>query len=337
MAGTARERLRAVRRRVRAAGERAAGAGGGDRRERDRRLLAELAQTRDAVTALAGQTERLTEVQRALHAGVQELREWLSNVQTAQDVLVEQVGGLSARVAGDFPLHGPGTAFALETFDAGLGGRVVGFRDRPAGDAGPAVYLGFEDSFRGSEQSVTDRQRAYLPLLSGRGPLLDIGCGRGEMLALMAEIGVEARGIDVDPAMIERCAGKGLERVEVADAVSGLGGLADGSLGAIVAMQVIEHLPYPELIALLRASTAKLRPGGRMIVETVNPHCAQALKHFWIDPTHQHPLYPETVVALCGLVGFAEAFVWYPGGTGDPDRDRGRRPDFAVVAQTRSS
>ncbi len=69
-------------------------------------------------------------------------------------------------------------------------------------------------------------------------------------------------------------------------------------------------------------------------METVNPHAPQALKHFWIDPTHQHPLFPEVVVGLCRLTGFAEAYIWYPHGSGDPDRDRLDQLDYAVVART---
>ncbi len=91
---------------------------------------------------------------------------------------------------------------------------------------------------------------------------------------------------------------------------------ADHSLGAVFAAQLIEHLPYSELLRFVRAARDKLVPGGLLVVETVNPHAAQALKNFWIDPTHRHPLFPETVIALCGLTGFAGAYVWHPQGIG---------------------
>jgi hypothetical protein len=66
----------------------------------------------------------------------------------------------------------------------------------------------------------------------------------------------------------------------------------------------------------------------------VNPHSAQAFKHFWIDPTHQHPLFPEAVIALCRLTGYTSAFIWHPQGSGDPSRDRLEQMDYAVVAET---
>jgi SAM-dependent methyltransferase len=97
-------------------------------------------------------------------------------------------------------------------------------------------------------------------------------------------------------------------------------------------MQVIEHLPEPVLMAFLQAARKALRPGGRLIVETVNPHSVVALKAFWLDPTHQHPLFPEVVLELCREAGFDRGFVMLPGGEGDIERDRYTMPAYAVVA-----
>jgi 2-polyprenyl-3-methyl-5-hydroxy-6-metoxy-1,4-benzoquinol methylase len=241
------------------------------------------------------------------------------------------LGDLHRLVPGDAPLHTE-DGFRLETFDAGLGGQVVGFRDGGL-DVGGGLYLGFEDFFRGREEAIRQRQHAYLPFLQGRGPVLDVGCGRGELLEMLRDDGTEAHGIDLDPAMVEHCRAKGLP-VEMGNAVTYLEGLPDGSLGAVFAAQVIEHLPYPELVRFLRAIVGKLVPGAIAILETVNPHAPQALKHFWIDPTHQHPLFPETMLALCRLTGFDTAYVWHPQGHGEPDRDRVEQLDYAVIAET---
>ena len=94
-------------------------------------------------------------------------------------------------------------------------GRTIGFR---AGRGWTATgHRGFEDLFRGSEQMIRDRQRVYLDLVAGREPVLDAGCGRGEFLDLLAERGIEARGVDLDAGMVERCREKGHENVEQAD------------------------------------------------------------------------------------------------------------------------
>ena len=163
--------------------------------------------------------------------------------------------------------------------------------------------------------------------------MLDVGCGRGELLELLGAHGIDAEGIDSDPAMVDHCRAKGLERVTVADGVAWLGKAAPGSLGAVFAAQVVEHLPYDALLELLRASRRALVPGGVLVTETVNPHSPQALKHFWIDPTHRHPLFPEVMLTLCRLTGFGRTFIWHPYGSGDPDRDRLEQMDYAIVAE----
>ena len=247
--------------------------------------------------------------------------------------LEERLARTAELVPQDGPLYSD-DGFRLERFDAGLGGTVVGFRERAEGTAAERLYLSFEDYFRGPEDEIRERQRAYLPLVARRGRVLDVGCGRGEFLELMRDAGIEAEGVDADPGMIEHCRGKGLDNVQVGDAVAYVEGLPEDSLGAIFAAQLIEHLPYVQLLRLLRAARDKLAPSRPLVLETVNPHAPQGLKNFWIDPTHRHPLFPETVVALCGLTGFAGAFIWYPHGSGDPDRDRIQQLDYAVVAET---
>jgi SAM-dependent methyltransferase len=295
------------------------------------------------ISEIVAAIEQIREQQSRHNALLTELRDWLGQTSARGDevagrleaTITDQasaVRDLHRLIPDNVPLYADG--LELETFDAGLGGTVVGFREG-GDDVDAAVYVGFEDFFRGREDAIRERQRAYLPLLQGRGPVLDVGCGRGECLEMLRDAGVEAMGVDLDPAMIEHCQAKGLQRVEVGDAVRYLEGLADGSLGAVFAAQLIEHLPYPELLLLLRNVSAKLAPGGVAILETVNPHAPQALKHFWIDPTHEHPLFPETVLALCRLTGFSRAYVWHPQGTGDPGRDRAEQLDYAIVA-TRS-
>lgn len=263
----------------------------------------------------------------------QEFRQALESLAQRSGELERRVARTAELVPSDDPFYGDHT-FQLERFDAGLGGEVVGFRNRDHADSSSQLYLSFEDLFRGSEDEIRDRQRAYVQLLKGRGSVLDIGCGRGEFLELMRESGIEATGVDIDPAMIEHCREKGLENAHLGDAVDYVQKLPEHSLGAIFGAQVIEHLPYQELVQLLRAARERLNPEGLLVVETMNPHAPQGLKNFWIDPTHRHPLFPETVIALCGLTGFAGAFVWYPQGSGDPDRDRVQQVDYAVVAQT---
>jgi SAM-dependent methyltransferase len=205
----------------------------------------------------------------------------------------------------------------------------LGYRD---GSDAP-VFAGFEDLFRGPESLVRDRQRPYLDIIGRRAPVVDLGCGRGEMMQLLAEAGIEAFGVDLDEAMVDRARVNGC--VHHGDAIDFLIKQADGSLGAIFSAQFIEHLPPARLPELLDVARAKLRPDGVFIAETVNPHSPRALKVFWVDPTHRHPLFPETMLALCRLAGFGAARVMFPLGSDDLATDLRKCGEYAVVAGSR--
>jgi glycosyltransferase involved in cell wall biosynthesis/SAM-dependent methyltransferase len=208
-------------------------------------------------------------------------------------------------------------------------GKTLGFRsDGPAGDG----YRDFEDLFRGSEEMIRGRQRIYLDVIGGREPVLDAGCGRGEFLDLLSEAGKAFIGVDLDPTMVERCREKGYDTVELGDAVEVLEGMEPASLGAIFSAQVVEHMPFETLKRFLEVGLTRLKPGGVLIAETVNPHSARALKAFWVDPTHQHPLFPEVMLSLCETIGYVSGDVIAPNGTGDWEADRVREGEYAVIA-----
>jgi hypothetical protein len=96
---------------------------------------------------------------------------------------------------------------------------------------------------------------------------------------------------------------------------------------------VIEHLTHDDTLAIFDLAIGKLKPGGVLIAETVNPHSLEALKGFWVDLTHRHPIFPEVAVALCWLRGFETAHVFFPGGRGDFESDRRTEGEYAVVAR----
>src|SRR2546428_1253930 len=172
-------------------------------------------------------------------------------------------------------------------------------------------YVGFEDQFRGSADDIRERVAEYLPIFAGTSDVLDIGCGRGEFLALLREHGVTARGIDINRAMVEVCREKGLH-AEDADAHEHLRALPDGSLGGLFAAQVIEHLDPRYLTRLLDAAFDKLRPGAPIVLETINPACWFAFFESYIrDITHVRPIHPDTLRYLLVATGFQQIDIRY--------------------------
>src|SRR5262249_18325177 len=86
----------------------------------------------------------------------------------------------------------------------------------------------FNAHFRGDAADILERYRDLAAHFGGHGPVLDIGFGRGEFLQLLADLGVEARGIEVDAEAIEWGRLHGLD-VEVGRAVEYLETLEDSS------------------------------------------------------------------------------------------------------------
>jgi SAM-dependent methyltransferase len=173
---------------------------------------------------------------------------------------------------------------------------------QPAADAIPD-YFAFEARMRGSTADVRERQRAYVEDFRDAAPVLDLGCGRGELLGLLRDAGIEASGVDADVDMVAFARGEGLD-VEQGDAIAALEARGDASLGGIFAAQLVEHLPPSLIVRLLELASAKLRPGGLLVVETINPLSPLALRSYFADLTHAQPLVPETLALLAEQAGF---------------------------------
>lgn len=158
----------------------------------------------------------------------------------------------------------------------------------------PALdYTRFAYRFRGSEDDVRRGQEFYKPFFRNCRNVLDIGCGRGEFLEMIRDLGVPARGIDLGEESVAQCREKGLA-AEVADMFPYLAALPAGEFDGIFLSQVVEHLDPMRLPGLIRLCAAGLERGGILAVETPNPEClAIFATYFYLDPTHTRPVpYP---------------------------------------------
>lgn len=174
-----------------------------------------------------------------------------------------------------------------------------------------SIYALFEQRFRGSSAEIADKQRFYLPFLRNLpGPVLDAGCGRGEFLRLLKDEGIAARGVEASGLAAAACRASGLD-VADGDAIGALTAAPSGSLGAVVAFQVVEHWPAAATFRFLAAARRALAPGGILIAETVNTNSLAAMNAFYLDPTHVRPVPPEALRFLCEAAGFRELRVEY--------------------------
>jgi 2-polyprenyl-3-methyl-5-hydroxy-6-metoxy-1,4-benzoquinol methylase len=166
------------------------------------------------------------------------------------------------------------------------------------------LYMAFEEAFRGSQEEITERVGKYLPDLQQAGLqpdadiVIDIGCGRGEWLRVLAQAGYRARGCDSNEIMAGECQERGLDVVHK-EAVEFLGGIPENSAGAVTAFHVVEHLSIESMLALIDSCLRVLRPGGILILETPNPLNVLVSCHsFYLDPTHVKPL-PMQLLQFC--------------------------------------
>jgi len=96
-------------------------------------------------------------------------------------------------------------------------------------------YKAFEDKFRGSRDLIKSRLRVYLPFISPLKEMtsnrnaLDLGCGRGEWLEILAENDFKAKGVDLDAGMLEECRKHNFD-VSLTDALGYLKEVPDESL-----------------------------------------------------------------------------------------------------------
>jgi SAM-dependent methyltransferase len=235
----------------------------------------------------------------ALTAAYAELKDQVAIAQQSALTLKREVERLIAGGPGARPAA-PAVAVDLESF----------------------TYVGFEDRFRGSRETIRERLSSYVPLFAGAEPVLELGCGRGEFLDLLREQGISGRGVDSNHEMVEVSRGRGLDANE-GDALAFLDAQPDESLGGVFAAQVIEHLPPGYLMTLLETAGHKLRQGGRIVLETINPTCWAAFFESYLrDLTHVRPIHPETLQYLLRASGFRDVTIEYSSPIADWDRLR---------------
>jgi SAM-dependent methyltransferase len=270
-------------------------------------ILSSLEQVERYREALAARERRMEAAFDQLRAEQQELRTAVAVLRQSNHDLTRTVG----RGGPSGPLDDVRRGGPSGPPDDGRGGEPSGSPGQTSSEALSAKYVGFEDQFRGAPEEIAARQRDYVEIFAGATDVLDIGCGRGEFLALLKARGVGAHGIDVNDSMVEVCVQKGLDASK-ADALGYLRTRPAGSLGGLVAAQVVEHLEPAYLTNLLDAAYAALRPGAPIVLETINPACWFAFFESYVrDITHVRPLHPDTLKFLLQASGFGGVEIRY--------------------------
>ncbi|MYL25267.1 MULTISPECIES: class I SAM-dependent methyltransferase [Halomonadaceae] len=171
-------------------------------------------------------------------------------------------------------------------------------------------YRAFEEKYRGSREDIQEKLSAYQPFLL---PFLkiwecpsavDFGCGRGEWLEYLSNLGFSASGVDLDEGMLAACQELQL-RAEKGDMIEYIRGLPDESEVVLSAFHVVEHISFDDLRSFIDEAIRVLKPGGVLIMETPNPENIKVATYsFHFDPTHNKPIPPELLSFVAEYYGF---------------------------------
>ncbi|MFE7130290.1 class I SAM-dependent methyltransferase [Streptomyces sp. NPDC057638] len=93
----------------------------------------------------------------------------------------------------------------------------------------------------------------------------DVGCGPGHLTAMLHDVGLDAFGIDLSPAMVDH-ARRAQPTLRFDEGRMEALPVEDGALGGVLAHYSMIHTPPEELPALLAEQTRVLAPGGLLLV-----------------------------------------------------------------------
>lgn len=176
-------------------------------------------------------------------------------------------------------------------------------------------YLEFENRFRGTESEIESKLVHYIKTIkktkinTNKFPIVDIGCGRGELLKIFKNNDLRAIGVDLNEDMVRHVTELGYDAVQ-ADALAYLAKQESGSLGAVTGFHIVEHIPFQVLYELFAETYRVLAPGGIAIFETPNPeNLIVGSCNFYNDPSHLRPIPPAVLQFTLETRGFEKVII----------------------------
>lgn len=122
--------------------------------------------------------------------------------------------------------------------------------------------------------------------------VLEIGCGRGEVLTGFQKLGLDCYGLDLSDYSVENIKGLHVKKNDISKEPLPF---EDETFDLVYHKSLIEHLASPD--NLMKETFRVLKPGGRIVVLT--PDWVSQIKVFYEDFTH---CKPYTTIALNDLL-----------------------------------
>jgi 2-polyprenyl-3-methyl-5-hydroxy-6-metoxy-1,4-benzoquinol methylase len=149
--------------------------------------------------------------------------------------------------------------------------------------------------------------RPWLPKAAA-GPVIDIGCGQGELVNLLLADGFDAYGVDVSPEQVELAHASGLNRVRHGDYRESLA--EDPSqFAAVTATDLLEHLTKDEALDTFDRVARALIPRGVFVARVPNAVSPLGGHIRYGDFTHESSYTERSVGQLAAAAGFRSVAV----------------------------
>ena len=171
-----------------------------------------------------------------------------------------------------------------------------------------------DEALRRARRAMYQREREDILRRAAEGRFLDVGCGPGEFLALMADR-FEIHGVEVSRAYLRHAR----ERLDLPDLHQGQlseAGLPEGHFDVVQMRGVIQHLPDP--LGEVREALRVTRPGGLLVVSAtpnITSLCARLYRERFrlLAPDRMlHDFSPVTLRRLLEKTGYDVQEFAYP-------------------------
>ncbi len=174
------------------------------------------------------------------------------------------------------------------------------------------LYEAYATEHAGVDDVTSTRRNVeteILPHLDDSGSeVLDIGCGQGTVVGILADQGFHATGIDISPEQVEIARSRGIN-VILGDYVDYLD-LRKNYFSAVIAIDLLEHLSKDEILVSMDSIQQALKPGGKFICRAPNALSPLSGRIVHGDLTHENAFTPSSVKQLCKAVRFSAVDIY---------------------------
>ncbi len=162
-------------------------------------------------------------------------------------------------------------------------------------------YSHYEFTLR-DRQWNREMQSGYVAHFQGCHKVLDLACGSGIFLELLAEHGIPALGVERNPAVVAWVKQHGWDIVEQ-DVFAFLEQTTE-TYDGVFCSHFLEHLPFEQVLRFFELLAPRVSAAGTVVIVVPNPESIRMqLLGFWRDPEHVRFYHPELLEAICRHAG----------------------------------